>query len=106
MERGEVRWYTFAPPNKRRPVLILTRTAAIPFLEKVVVAGITTRIHGLLSEVLLDEADGMHNRCVISLDNLATVDTSRLVTDGAHITTLDDETMMLVREALLYAVGS
>jgi len=106
VKRGEVRWYTFAPPNKRRPVLILTRTDAIPFLEKVVVAGITSRIRGLLSEVLLDESDGMNNRCVISLDNLATVDTSRLQSDNAYITTLDDETMILIREALLYAIGS
>lgn len=28
MKRGEVRWYTFRSPDKRRPVLILTRTSA------------------------------------------------------------------------------
>jgi hypothetical protein len=29
MERGEVRWYTFAAPDKRRPVVLLTREPMI-----------------------------------------------------------------------------
>ena len=36
--RGEVRLYDFAPPDKKRPVVILTRDNAIPYLSSVTVA--------------------------------------------------------------------
>lgn len=44
MRRGEVRWYTFEPPDKRRPVLILTRTSALSFLSGVTIAPITSTV--------------------------------------------------------------
>ena len=44
MRRGEVRWYTFRAPDKRRPVLILTRDSAVGYLTSVTVAPITTTI--------------------------------------------------------------
>ena len=33
MRRGEIRWYTFAQPDKRRPVLLLTRDGVIDTLN-------------------------------------------------------------------------
>lgn len=42
MNQGDVYWYTFRAPDKRRPVLILTRSSAIPFLTGITVAAITT----------------------------------------------------------------
>ena len=33
MKRGEIRWYKFSPPDKQRPVLILTRTAVLAYLQ-------------------------------------------------------------------------
>ena len=44
MKRGDVCWYTFPAPNKRRPVLILTRDSAITVLNSVTVAPITSTI--------------------------------------------------------------
>jgi mRNA interferase MazF len=35
MKRGEVRWYEFQPPDKRRPVLVLTRDSVIPILHEI-----------------------------------------------------------------------
>lgn len=47
MTRGEIRWYTFALPDKRRPVLILTRNEVIDQLNEIIVAPITRTIRGL-----------------------------------------------------------
>jgi mRNA interferase MazF len=57
--RGDVRLYNFAPPDKNRPVVVLTRSSAIAYLSTVTVAPITSAIRGVPSEVVLDEEDGM-----------------------------------------------
>ncbi len=59
MRRGEIRWYTFAPPNKLRPVLLLTRDAVINTLNKVIAVAATRTIRGLSAEVLLSPDDGI-----------------------------------------------
>ena len=53
MKQGDVYWYTFRAPNKRRPVLVLTRNSAISYLTGITVAEITTTIRGMASEVVL-----------------------------------------------------
>ena len=59
MKRGEIRWYTFALPDKRRPVLILTRDDVIDHLNEIIVVPITRTIRGLATEVVLTQDDGM-----------------------------------------------
>ena len=59
ISRGDVRLYEFAPPDRKRPVVVLTRDSAVPYLCTVTVAPITTAIRGVPSEVLLTENDGM-----------------------------------------------
>ena len=51
MNRGEIRWYTFRRPDKRRPVLILTRSDVIDQLNEIIVAPATRTIRGLATEV-------------------------------------------------------
>ena len=70
MKRGEVRWYTFKAPDKRRPVLILTRNRSIGVLNAVTVAPITSTIRDVPSEVILDEDDGLLNECAANLHSL------------------------------------
>lgn len=41
MRRGEIRWYTFKTPDKKRPVLILTRDSILDVLGEVTIAPIT-----------------------------------------------------------------
>ena len=103
MRQGEVRWYTFTPPDKRRPVLLLTRASAISFLNSVTVAPITTQIRDIPTEVLLTpEEDGVHEVCVVNLDNIQTVQKQRL---GPLITTLSFRRMQDAQRALRFAVG-
>ena len=79
MDRGEVWWAELAPSVGRRPVLILTRSGAVPVRNQVVVAQITRTVHGIASEVPLARGDGMLMDCVVNCDVLLTVDKSRFV---------------------------
>ena len=102
MKRGEVYWFTFEPPNKRRPVLILTRDSALGFLQSVVVAPITTSIRNIPSEVYLDENDGMFEPCVANFDNLLTVSIARL---DERICSLTLTRLLEVENAIGFALG-
>jgi len=102
MAHGEVRWYRFTRPDKKRPVLVLTRNSALEFLGEVTVAPITTTIRDIPTEVVLGPADGMPRDCAINLDHIQTVARSRI---GPRLTTLDVGRMREVKEALLFALG-
>lgn len=102
MKRGEIRWYKFTRPDKKRPVVILTRNSIIEFLEEVTVAPITSIIRGIPSEVFLSVNDGMPKDCVINLDHVQTVSKSKI---GSLITTLGSEKMSELRSAILFALG-
>lgn len=102
MKRGEIRWYQFYKPDKKRPVLILTRDSALEYLSEVTVAPITSTIRDIPTEVLLDRQDGMKKDCAINLDHVQTVSANRI---GAYITALTTEKWALVKNALLFATG-
>lgn len=98
-----MRWYTFAAPDKRRPVLLLTRNSALSFLNGITVAPITTTVRNIPTEVLLTPAeDGTPQLCVINVDNLQTVQKAQL---GSVLTTLTAQRMMEVEQAICFALG-
>jgi mRNA interferase MazF len=101
MNQGDVYWYTFRHPDKRRPVLILTRTSAIPYLTGITVAPITSMIRGNRSEVALTpEEDGVLVESAITFDNIQTVQKSNL---DSYLTSLSAERMREVRIAIEFA---
>ena len=102
MKRGEVRWYKFTQPDKKRPVVILTRDSVLDILGEVTIAPITSTVRDIPSEVLLTKEDGMPKDCVVNLDHIQTVSKSRI---GATLTTLSPEKMRELRSALLFALG-
>jgi mRNA interferase MazF len=102
MERGEVRWYSFTEPDKTRPVLILTRSSAIRYLNAVTVVPITTTIRGVPSEVQLSISDGMMSDCAANFYNVQTVPKTKM---GAWITTLSTARIGEVNLALQFALG-
>jgi len=101
MIRGEIRWFTFASPDKKRPVVILTRTSVIKVLNKVTVAPITSTILGIPSELKLSIEDGMIKDCVINLDNIQTVNKSSI--DG-YIAMLSREKLEYLSKAIKFAL--
>jgi len=103
VKQGDVYWYTFRAPDKRRPVLILTRNSAIPFLTSITVAPITTTIRGIPSEVLLTrQDDGMYEDCVVNTDNIQTIKKANL---DEFIASLSEEKMRAVRAAIEFSLG-
>ena len=102
MKRGEIRWYRFRAPDKRRPVVVLTRDSVLEYLGEVTVAPITSTIRDIPSEVVLDPDDGVPRRCAINLDHVQTVSKDRL---GGLVATLPAARMVEVRDALLFALG-
>jgi mRNA interferase MazF len=101
VRRGEIRWYTFAAPDKRRPVLLLTRTSVIDTLNEIVVAPATRTIRGLATEVLLSNADGMPESCALNFDHVTLVQRSKL----GVITELPPARWPEIEQALLVACG-
>jgi mRNA interferase MazF len=102
LRRGEVRWYRFARPDKKRPVVILTRDSVLEYLDETTVAPVTMTVRGIPSEVPLGPEDGLPEACAVNLDHVQTVARARL---GALITTLPGRRMDEIREALLFALG-
>lgn len=101
MRRGEIRWYRFPAPDKRRPVVVLSRDSIISSLNTVTVAPITSRIRDIPSETPLTKDDGMSRECAVNCDHLQTVDKGKL---GSVITTLSHEKMRNVAAATRFAL--
>lgn len=100
--RGDVRMFRFPPPDKSRPVLVLTRSSALVFLNRVTVAPITSTIREIPTEVMLDQSDGMRAPCAVSLDNVVTVPRAGL---GRRLAVLSPERLAAVCRALEFALG-
>ena len=102
MKRAEIRCYKFIKPDKKRPVLILTRDSIINYLNEVTVAPITTTIRDIPSEVYLSKYDGLPRECAINCDHLQTVAKAKL---GTRITLLSPEKMEEVRCSISFALN-
>lgn len=102
MQRGEVRWYKFRRPDKKRPVVVLTRDSALSYLGEVTIAPVTSRIRDIPSEVILGPHDGMKVDCAVNLDHVQTVSRGKV---GSLITTLPESRLTEIRDALLFALG-
>lgn len=102
MKRGEIRWYKFTRPDKRRPVLILTRNSILKYLGEVTIAPITSTIRDIPSEVFLSQADGMPRDCAVNCDHIQTVARGKI---GALISALPLEKMEKVRSAIVFALN-
>jgi mRNA interferase MazF len=102
MRRGEIRWYTFASPDKRRPVLLLTRDAVIDTLNEIIAVPATRTIRGLSTEVLLSPNDGMPTSCALNFDHVGIAQRARL---GAVLITLAESRWPEIENALLMACG-
>jgi mRNA interferase MazF len=102
VKRGEIRWYTFHSPDKRRPVLILTRDEIVERLNETIVAPVTRTIRGLTSEVVLTAEDGMPVPCTLNFDHVSLAQRERF---GPVICRLPETRWDEVKAALLVACG-
>ncbi len=102
VNRGEIWLYTFKPPNKRRPVVVLTRPEVITLLDTVMVAPITSTVRGAPSEVAVGINEGLKRESAVNLDHVQTVDKHRL---QRFVGSLDASKMLEVCRALAIATG-
>jgi len=102
LNRGDIRYYTFKAPDKRRPVLLLTRSSIIPHINEITVAPLTSTIRGIPSEVVLTQDDGLPESCAVNLDHIQTIPKDKL---GRLVATLTTQKMTLVQNSLLFALG-
>ena len=102
MKRGEIRWYKFKSPDKKRPVLIITRDSVLEYLNEVTIAPITSTIRDIPSEVLLTREDGMRKDCAINCDHIQTVSKDKI---GSLITTLSKDKRTQVSKAIWFALN-
>ena len=73
MRQYEVRWANLPYPIGRRPVLLLTRSPAYAYLNKVIVAEVTSTARGIPQEVALGMKEGLQHPSVANLDNVHVV---------------------------------
>ena len=102
VNRGEIWQYRFKAPDKRRPVLILSREAVIPLLHTVMVAPVTSTRRGAPSEVPVGVAEGLKHDSAVNLDHVQTVERSRLI---SFVGSLGERQMRRVCQALAIATG-
>jgi mRNA interferase MazF len=100
--RGEIWLHTFKAPDKRRPVLVLTRSDVIPFLQTVMVAPVTSSVRGAPGEVPLGPDEGLKRPSAANLDHVQTVEQSAL---HHYVGTLSPRKMADVCRALRIATG-
>ena len=102
VNRGEIWFHSFASPDKRRPVVILSRQGVIPLLRSVIIAPITSVIRGVPSEVSVGIDEGLKHDSVVNLDHIQTVDQKHL---RSFVSTLSAKKMDEVCRALAVATG-
>ena len=101
MKHGEIRWYKFTRPDKKRPILILTRDSVLQYLGEVTIAPITSTVRDIPSEVFLSKADGMPLDCAVNCDHLQTVSKGKI---GSLITSLPPAKLTDVGRAIRFAL--
>jgi mRNA interferase MazF len=78
MKQYEIWWADLPRPVGRRPVLLLSRTAAYAYLNKVLVAEVTSTVRSIPEEVVLGREEGVAAQSVANLDNIHVVAKARL----------------------------
>lgn len=101
MKRGDV-WLAEVG-GKKRPVLVLTRSAVIDVRALVTVAEITTSIRGTAVEVPLDAEDlDLNHPSVVNCDGLHTIRQASLT---RHVGAVSARSMHDICVAARYAIG-
>jgi len=102
VRRGDIWLYRFDAPDKRRPVVVLSREEVIGLLRTVMVAPVTSTVHGAPSEVLVGVEHGLKGQSAVNLDHVQTVEKARL---EHWVGRLAPTTMQQVCRALALATG-
>ena len=101
MNHGDVFWCDFPAPDRRRPVVILTRDWAIPVLTSLTVAPITSALRTGPAFVEVSMEDGLFEDSIVNCDALATVPKSDF---GEFVTAMSEQKLLAVKQAIGFAL--
>lgn len=102
VNRGEI-WRLHRPhPDKRRPVVVISRSSLIPLLHTVTVASVSSTSRGAPTEVSVGLEEGLKQASCVNLCNLFTVPRSQL---KGYVGTLGPRKMRQLCRALTIATG-
>ncbi len=102
LNRGDIWLLDLPRPDKRRPVLVLSRPPLIPLLHTVTVAAVTSTLRGAPTEVEVGIEQGLKQTSCVNLCNLFTVEKRRLRT---FVGSAGREKMDEICRALAVATG-
>lgn len=102
IRRGDIRWFRFEHPDKRRPVVVLGRDDLLPSWSLVPVIPLSTNIRGLAWELQLTAEDGLPSECVLKPEWIRAVEKARL---GPLIASFPDGRWNDLQRALLDVLG-
>ena len=101
MNRGDIWMINLGGKAGTRPVVVLTRQNVLEYLNKVIVAEITTRGKGYPTEVFIDQKAHLPKPSFVQVDNIHTVPKKRL---EKFIGTLDSDTMLEISRRVVLAL--
>jgi mRNA interferase MazF len=93
--QGEI-WWAEAE-DKRRPVLVVTRSEAVSVLTSIVVAPLTRTVRDIPTEIQIGEQEGMSVDCAASFDNLQRIDRSALASRAGDLGTRREDICRALR---------
>jgi len=102
LKQFEIWWANLPAAAGRRPVLLLSRNDAYQYLNKFVVAEITTTVRRIPVEVKLGRHEGLPSACVANFDHIRTVARQWLM---SRVGALSQARRRDVKRALGYALG-
>lgn len=102
LNRGEVWWARFAPPDKMRPVVLVSREEAYEQRQYVIVAAVTTRTRHIPAEVRLGRSEGLPHESVANCDDLRTVSRTALL---RRVGAIGVDRLPALDAALKFALG-
>ena len=102
IQRGEIRWFRFDRPDKRRPVVVLGHDRILPSLSQVPVIPLSTQIRGLPWEVVLSVEEGLPFPCTLKPEWIKSVERALL---GPRIAAFPALRWAEVRSTLLQVLG-
>lgn len=86
--------------DKVRPALVLTRAIAVPHLNGITVAPITTTIRGLATEVRVGPRNNLDHDCVVHCDSIQTIPRANLLSPiGLFLADQEDDLARALRAA-------
>jgi len=101
MNQFDIMWADLPKPIGRRPVLLLTRTSAYAYLNKILIAEVTSTIRNIPQEVRLGRHEGLSHPSVVNLDNIHVIPKALL---GARLGSLGAPRQRELNRALGYSL--